>query len=489
MSAYAPGSTAIMQEPDTHEHAPFKKGIREIKAEMHFNMEMECKKQGKPINKFPWGPHEYVALVEEALERFVNKFPNCPLLGAIELNFLALRPDPSENGDGFPCLELKLLEDCEAPSTKKLLQQPWCKRYPPAKGIATAWCQRRDKGIRELDPSEPFPKPNWDVLEDQKLFENDLPEKASQEDEPIVFEIDATFDDLELTQSQKLMLLPVDMRIGELCYPKIIHNRVKQHNKAHRTGHRKNKWAAKLGNYSIGKLGRKWARRVKSMGAVDGIKEIRSKQKSTVAPLKGQKPLLQGEKRPRYAQVTVKKTGAMTKKSGATRAHASVAKAKAIEAGEDVEELMVNEWLHKEARVVDEEAGAQHLGHFGTVVRVFMVKPHSGEPHYLRLAIGRATQWTSEFKGFFSVKASWCQDCAHESKVKPMPPIMDFRAWRGKVKKDVQNQLQILEHPENLEFVVPNTMIEHMTIRAALLEKGLRFGLSEVKHLPPSLIN
>ena len=178
MSAYAPGSTAIMQEPDTHEHAPFKNTIREIKAEMHFNFEQELKKQGKDVNKIPWGPHEYVSLVETALERFVNRFPNCPLLGAIELNILALRPDPSENFDGYPCMELKLLEDCVASSTKKLMQQLWCKRYPPAKGIATAWCQIRDKGIRELEPGKPFPKPDWDVLSDQKLFESDLPEKA-----------------------------------------------------------------------------------------------------------------------------------------------------------------------------------------------------------------------------------------------------------------------------------------------------------------------
>ena len=100
----------------------------------------------------------------------------------------------------------------------------------------------------------------------------------------------------------------------------------------------------------------------------------------------------------------------------------------------------------------------------------------------MRLSIGRATQWTDEFKGFFPDKASWCQDRAHESKVKVAPAISDFRAFRDKVKKDVQNELQIVEHPENLEFVVPNTMIEHKTIQAGLIEKGIRFSQPEVKN-------
>ena len=294
-------------------------------------------------------------------------------------------------------MELKLLEDCVASSTKKLMQQLWCKRYPPAKGIATSWCQQRDKGIRELEQGKPFPKPDWDVLNDQKLFESDLPEQAADEAEPMIFEVDASFKDLELTQAQKLMLLPVEMRIKELMYPKSIENRIKA--LAKKTSvHRKNKRAAKLGGHVLGTTGRKWARKIKSMGAVDGIKEIRSKQTSTVAPLNGYQPI--GEK---CNQVRVKKTMVKGRGKGRGRGNSEGGKAKkeakAIEQGEDLEELMENEWLHKEVRVVDEEAGAQYLGHFGTVVRVFLVKPHSGEPEYLRLSIGRGSQWTDEFKG------------------------------------------------------------------------------------------
>ena len=194
-----------------------------------------------------------------------------------------------------------------------------------------------------------------------------------------------------------------------------------------------------------------------------------------------------------YNQVRVKKTIVKGRGKGRGRGNSgggkAKAKAKAIEQGEDLEELMENEWLHKEVRVVDEEAGAQHLGHFGTVVRVFLVKPHSGEPEYLRLSIGRGSQWHSDFKGFFSAKASWCQDRAHESKVKVALPLMDFRAYRGKAKTDIENQLQIVEHPENLEFVVPNTMIEHMTIQAGLIEKGLRFSQPEVNKKPSPIPN
>ena len=161
------------------------------------------------------------------------------------------------------------------------------------------------------------------------------------------------------------------------------------------------------------------------------------------------------------------------------------AKAKAIQLGEDVEQLMVNEWLQKEARVVDEEASAQYLGRSGTVVKVFLVKPHSGEAEYWRLHIAEESQWHSDFKGFFGAKASWCQDKAHESKVKVLLGHIDVGTFKGPIKKNIQEELQVVAHPENLEFVVPNTMIEHMTIRAALLEKALRFSDSEVKKKPP----
>ena len=57
-----------------------------------------------------------------------------------------------------------------------------------------------------------------------------------------------------------------------------------------RTTQRKNKWASKLGGHCMGTTGRKWAKKRKQAGSQgEGIKEIRSKQKSTVAPPKGLK--------------------------------------------------------------------------------------------------------------------------------------------------------------------------------------------------------
>ena len=221
MVPYAPGSTAFLQEPDTHEHAQLKATIRECKAELHFNLEQECKRQGKPLDKVPWGPHEYVGLVEQSLKKFKQKYPSVPLAGAIQLHMLAVRPDPSEDEDGNPSVQLKVLEDCDAESTKALLSRQGMHRWPPNKGIASKWCQKRDASIRALGPDEPFPKPDWDKLANAHLFDTDLPLEPNEDD--VI--VDQDIEDLDLTHHQRVMLLPVDLRIKELMYPSSVQAR------------------------------------------------------------------------------------------------------------------------------------------------------------------------------------------------------------------------------------------------------------------------
>ena len=41
-------------------------------------------------------------------------------------------------------------------------------------------------------------------------------------------------------------------------------------------------------------------------------------------------------------------------------------------------------------------------------------------------------------------------------------------------------ELDAVKNPQNLEFVETNVLIEHMTIKAALIEKRLRFNMPEV---------
>ena len=107
MVPLAPGSTAFMQEPDTHEHAQIKYFIKQVKAEHHFDIEHEAKIQNKDLAKVKWGPCQYVTITAEALKRFVEANPLCPLLGCIENQLLAIRP--SRNGKHLVPV---LLEDC-----------------------------------------------------------------------------------------------------------------------------------------------------------------------------------------------------------------------------------------------------------------------------------------------------------------------------------------------------------------------------------------
>ena len=79
LAPYAPGSTAIMQEPDTHEHAPLKADIRNVKAEMHFDLEQECINKGKSRHKLPWGPAEFIHIVNKGIKKFIQGNPKVPL--------------------------------------------------------------------------------------------------------------------------------------------------------------------------------------------------------------------------------------------------------------------------------------------------------------------------------------------------------------------------------------------------------------------------
>lgn len=129
LGAYAPGSTSTLQEPDTHEHAQLKAEIRHVKAELHFDLEQECVQKNKDRHKLPWGPAEFIHILNEGVKRFAAKNPQVPLQGMIENHILAVRP--SMEGE---TLRLKLLSDCTDETTVKMMSRPECRRYPPSKG-------------------------------------------------------------------------------------------------------------------------------------------------------------------------------------------------------------------------------------------------------------------------------------------------------------------------------------------------------------------
>jgi hypothetical protein len=84
-----------LQEPDTHEHSQLKSLIREVKAELHFQLEQERRNKAKEYEDYvpTWGPYEVLYVAGEALKRFKQKHTRVPLQGLIRNNHLVLRPN------------------------------------------------------------------------------------------------------------------------------------------------------------------------------------------------------------------------------------------------------------------------------------------------------------------------------------------------------------------------------------------------------------
>ena len=70
---YAPDSTSFLQEPDTHEHAQLKATIRQLKSELHFDLEREAENQDKECKNIKGGPNGYVYICAKAFhfEQFI----------------------------------------------------------------------------------------------------------------------------------------------------------------------------------------------------------------------------------------------------------------------------------------------------------------------------------------------------------------------------------------------------------------------------------
>ena len=237
-----------------------------------------------------------------------------------------------------------------------------------------------------------------------------------------------------------------------------------------RKAKRKNKWASKLAGHFLGKTGKKWAEKLKKLGREAGIQAIRSKQKPTVPPPKNAKK--RTEHRGNRLKTSLK---TVKKKIGKNKTTKAKPEPKPIENAEIAEELKDHELLNKEVRVFSEEASPQYLGRVGTVYKTLLIKPQ-GEAEYVRLLVAENTG-SGELKvgGLFAIKAEFCQDRKsepHGFKIKPM--AFDFRSLKGFRKTQIQDELEAVSHPENLELIEKDKLIELMTIKAALREKSLR---------------
>ncbi len=317
------------------------------------------------------------------------------------------------------------------------------------------WCKQRDANVRAWPDGKP-PRPAWDRFEDAAiLVTDDLPHEPQPED--VVIDVD--FEELELSDHQKIMLLPVETRLANIVYPGNIQNRLEQRRK------RKSKWSGKFEGHFLGKVQAKWAKKIKTMGKKEGVAEIFQE----LGPL---------------AQVKVKGRPKKGKTLGKAKYKARAkAKGKAQAPRTMTEEVIENHpSLKKVLWIESDKAGEALQGRRGVVVSAKKVIEADG------------LEWTKlsmmedgEKANFLHVNAEYCQEYKTQGRVLPLGQVLDWRNLRGAKLHEVFDQLGVRLHPENLEGIVEGTMVEHSTIYAGLLELEHRFKDKEAAFFSPQV--
>jgi len=441
---YAPDSGAFLQEPDTHEHAQLKADIRYCKVQMQFDLEAEAKQKNNKNFKMKWGPHEYVGLLSQGLERFKIRNPLVPIQGIIQI---------------------KLLEECTEESTRALLAKPGLERYPPSKGVADAWARARDLQVQGWPEGKP-PKPDWEQLKDAPvLVQDDLPEQPEPDD--LVFELD-DFNDLQLSDHQKIMLLPVDARISQVIYPNSIQARVAA-SKVTSKRARKSQWIGKFKGHYMGKLATKWTMKAnKTLGIKSGVAEI----------MKGMGPLVIIKKKNSKLKQKQAKKGKQEGDTGNNSKGFNQFKAKPTCASQlrTVEAVKDHPDMNKHVRVHSEGAGARLYARAGLVTSVFQVKEPTGEQWLKYVVMEDGTKANQ-----FHIDSKYCRESSLCGKTKPLGAALDWRQVRGAKLESIIAILGAKTAPDNLEKVVENQMIEHSTLNAGLVEINERLQLESLK--------
>ena len=186
----------------------------------------------------------------EGLRRFKAKNPLVPLQGLIANQMLVVRPD--ETGD------LKVIDDL---MDTAFLQK--YRRMPPSRGIPPRWAADRVRQIQNWKDGIP-PNPDWTQIDARthSLLQDDMPEQPVKDDELM---IDFDTANLQLTDHQKVMLMPPEERMATHVYPGSIQSRVKEISSS-RKKVRKNRWGNKFGNYFLGKTFLNFRKKVRKHG-------------------------------------------------------------------------------------------------------------------------------------------------------------------------------------------------------------------------------
>ena len=453
----SPDVTSYLQEPDTHEHSQLKSIIREIKGEIHFTMEQaflsECKNP-HAIYEPKWGPYELLKIVGESLKRFKEKYPRVPLHGLARLNTLVFRP--SKDGG------------VEITDSTAEWNAP---KFPPSRGIPPTAALERMRAVRQwIDENKRAPKPDWAVLDECFHFEPHELEHDEAEDT-----FDFAFQGLELTEHQKLMLLPPDKRIKQLVYPEAVKNRVM----LKKSGKRKNQWGAKFGKFFAGRAALRWQEKASKHGRAKLEQEHAPKAKvstknvdkklASIRKGKG-KSAESGPTGDKGVIETADKTAA---ENAAKSKYDDNKRRRNTKEGAREEEGPEHEWLKKNVRVVAE---CEDEGRAGLVTNVYRYNNGDADEHLKCNILSEC--------GVFCTSIEHLEEDVF-GKPKPIDFKLDYRRIKAPKRAAIRHTLEGTD--ENLEMIKAGTMIEQSTVAAILTEMELRLTPKDTKIVIPSV--
>ena len=269
------------------------------------------------------------------------------------------------------------------------------------------------------------------------------------------------FEELELTDEQKLMLLPADLRIKTLQYPSATKARVDSLRIAIRKGQRKGRWASKLSKSMTGKGKKRWGQIIKKHGKEKDREKI------------------QDELGPKFPKAKAKARAKQLK--GAASANAN---AKAKKEAEEVvwQEVQESPWKNQSIRVVSDEAGRDLVGRKGQVISVHQRKGE-GEESLVQLAVLEDTDQANVFR----VLARFCDNRANEPKISLAPAYLNYNKFKGAARQAAATAVNAEKEPEQLELVQYEKLVEMLTIKAAIMEIDSRFQMESVLNIEPSV--
>ena len=468
----APDTTSYLQEPDTHEHSQLKSLIREVKSELHFQLEQERRNKAKEYEDYVpnWGPYEILYVAGEALKRFKQKHTRVPLQGLIRNNHLVLRP----NAKGA----LEITPD----------ELPYEYKIPPNRGIPPEAALDRLQICKHwVEAGERAPRPEWDALDRGFSFEAPNLEEVDEPADEEHLELDFRFDALELTDHQRIMMQKPEDRIKSIVYPEFVQQRA-----AGKRKHlRKNVWGNKFQKHFSGKTAASWRAKITKhgeehlkaslapKGKVNGktrsklaLKKPKAKAKAKVTST----ALVEVDEKVHEGGESGTALVEVDEKDNKKEAEAARKRAARVTRCGTREEALEHPFLKKQVRVVAE---CVNEGRRGEVTAMYKATTFAAEGENEGLECN-----------IFSANGVFCEKLENlalvtEGGIEPLPYKLDFRRLKAAKRASIKHALE--GGDGNLELIVNGTTLEQSTVAAILKEIELRFEPKETKIVIPSI--